>query len=251
MDTYEELVTAATKAPFAGWDFRWLDGRLVGDPLPWDYPALARTLAAPGPILDVDTGGGEILAGIDPPSGSVATEAWEPNVAVAAARLTPLGARVVRTGPGASLPFAARTFAAVLNRHAHLDAAETARVLASGGRFLTQQVGSREGLEINAALGVPPVTNPTSWTLDTAVDALRAAGLRVIEAQESLVRQRVLDIGALVYHLRAVTWQVPGFTTSRFDTRLRLVDGIIRRAGHFVFHAHRFLVHAECDAAAP
>ncbi|MGA8116026.1 MAG: methyltransferase [Actinocatenispora sp.] len=235
----------AAAAPFAGWDFSWLHGRLVGEELAWDYLTRARRLVAhAAPVLDIDTGGGEVLASLRPAPGSVATEAFEPNVAVARQRLTPLGVQVLATSPSAALPVADDWCQLVLNRHAQLVASEMARVLAPGGRFLTQQVGSREALEINTALGADPAIDPDSWTLETAVEQLRAEGLTVLAAQEQMIPHHVHDIGALVYHLRAVSWQVPNFSVADFDDQLRAVDRVIRRDGRFTYHAHRFLIEA-------
>jgi hypothetical protein len=35
--TFDELITEAVAAPFAGWDFSWLNGRKTEYTLPWDY----------------------------------------------------------------------------------------------------------------------------------------------------------------------------------------------------------------------
>ena len=49
--------------------------------------------------LDIETGGGEVLATVArPPALLVATEGWRPNVEVARARLRPLGVQVVAAG---------------------------------------------------------------------------------------------------------------------------------------------------------
>ena len=44
-------------APFEGWDFSYLDGRMIQAEPPWDYLALARAaLAHAHDVLDVATG---------------------------------------------------------------------------------------------------------------------------------------------------------------------------------------------------
>jgi hypothetical protein len=46
-------------------------------------------------LLDLDTGGGELLAASAPlPRRTIATEGWAPNVPVARDRLSPLGVEV-------------------------------------------------------------------------------------------------------------------------------------------------------------
>ncbi|CAM3261815.1 hypothetical protein OCAE111667_00205 [Occultella aeris] len=49
------------------------------------------------------------------------------------------------------LPLPDATFAVVLDRHEAYDPAEVSRVLAPGGGFLTQQVGSADGTRLNVA----------------------------------------------------------------------------------------------------
>ncbi len=77
----------------------------------------------------------------------MATEAWEPNVDVAGARLRPLGVTVVSVEAAPDnvdqtpderrgrLPFPSESFDLVVNRHESFVAGEVARVLRPGGRF--------------------------------------------------------------------------------------------------------------------
>ena len=52
------------------------------------------------------------------------------------------------------------------------------------------------------------------------------------------------DVGALVYQLRAVPWQIRDFTLRRYERALRRIDAVIRTQGHYTTTAHRFLVQA-------
>ncbi|MFF2375261.1 hypothetical protein ACFVUW_12875 [Streptomyces xiamenensis] len=64
---YEELVAAAMAAPVGGWDFGALAGRVRGSDPSWSYPRAARArLAGAERLLDIDTGGGELLAALGP-----------------------------------------------------------------------------------------------------------------------------------------------------------------------------------------
>jgi hypothetical protein len=246
METYEQLVADALAAPFEGWDFSWLRDRTTHEDLSWFYSDLARAaIARATRLLDVDTGGDEQLTGLRPlPAYTVALEGWEPNVAVARRRLEPLGVEVRQTAEEGSLPVADGEFDLVLNRHGGLDAAETWRALSPGGVFLTQQVGSRNGAEINAALGAPPSIDPDAETCDRAVDALRAQGFWVDEAREEMPAYVFGDIGAVVYQLRAVPWTIPDFDVAAYDEPLRRLDAHIRRTGGFITHDHRYLIRA-------
>ena len=95
--TFNTLVAEALAQDFSGWDFSWADGRWQEEDPPWDYTAIVRqALPAAGTLLDLDTGGGEILASLVPlPDETIAIESYTPNIAVAKARLEPLGVQVV------------------------------------------------------------------------------------------------------------------------------------------------------------
>lgn len=241
---FEELVAEAVNVPLKGWDFSWLQGRAVGSDPSWSYPAIAGELVRDSTsLLDIDTGGGELLASLAPlPARATAVEGWVPNLSVARERLAPLGVDV-RFAPDTGLPVEGRSVDLVLNRHGRFNAEEIARVLQPGGALLTQQVGSDDCAELNEALHAPPAYRAT-WNVDTAVDALAAAGLAVIDVRQEWPSFTFYDIGALVYQLRAVPWQVRDFTVDRYNDALRRIDDRIRTHGAFRVHAHRFLVHA-------
>src|SRR5688572_8214886 len=141
-DRLRELRPYAEQAQrLEGWVFAHLP-RPLGDPPPWDYEARARALAAQaGTLLDLGTGGGEVLSRVlaGYTGRAVATEEWVRNAPIAARRLQAAGARVVRAD-SYHLPFDAAGFELVLNRHEALRPAEVARVLAPGGTVLTQQI---------------------------------------------------------------------------------------------------------------
>ena len=237
------LIAAAWDAPRSGWDFSRLEGRVHGAEPPWDYRARAiRLAAAARRLLDVDTGGGEVLAGLARlPAGTHAVESWPPDIAVARERLTPLGVTVHDSLEACT----AGAFDLVLNRHGRLEAGVLAALMAPGGVLLTQQVGSRNHLELNEALGAPPPGPADAWTLDAAVAQLEAAGLRIVDAHEAMLPFRFLDIGAVVYQLRAIPWQVDDFDPDAYADRLRLLDERILAEGGFTARDHRFLIEAE------
>ena len=97
--TFEELVAEAGEAPVDGWDFSWLAGRATEERPSWGYQRLmSQRLAASPAVLDIDTGGGEILAGADRfPATMAATESWPPNLTAATKLLHPRGVVVVAT----------------------------------------------------------------------------------------------------------------------------------------------------------
>lgn len=239
----DRLTSEAAAVPLTGWDFSLLADRVVSDPLPWDYVALAgATTSRAERVLDIDTGGGEVLAALGVPAGSVALEPYPPNLPIARRRLLPYGIEV-RARTGRRLPCEDSEFDVVLNRHGELDPTEIARVLRPGGALWTQQVGADNDAELNAAFGAaPPIGGLT--TAAEGAELLRAAGLDVLRAEEAWPRTRFLDVGAVVLQLRAVSWQIRDFDVVRHRPQLLEIDRIIRSDGSFTVTDHRLLLHA-------
>ena len=142
--TFEDLVAEANSAPVEGWDFSWLDGRATEERPSWGYQRLmSQRLASASAACDIDTGGGEVLAGAEkfPPT-MVATESWPPNAALATKRLHPRGVVVVVTRNELPMPFADEAFDLVTSRHpVSMRWTEVARVLQPGGTYFAQQIG--------------------------------------------------------------------------------------------------------------
>ncbi len=203
--------------PFEGWDFAYLDGRMIEDETPWDYMARAAALMdGSASAIDLDTGGGERLLGLRThwPSRLLATEEYPPNLALARQRLEPLGVQVipVHLTDDDPMPFADGAFDLILNRHAAFNPAEVARCLAPGGTFLTQQVHGLAEWDLVAAFDATqeyPDATPEKY-----VPQLQAAGLTIVDLQEWQGGLRFTDVGAIVYYLKATPWTVPGFSVA-------------------------------------
>jgi len=131
--------------PFIGWDFSYLEGRMVEDEPPWSYASRAVELMhRSASVIDLGTGGGERFLELrnNWPPKVAAVENYPPNFKLATTRLAPLGVQVMDaplTDTGL-LPLSANEFDLVLNRHAAFNPDEVARILAPGGAFLTQQI---------------------------------------------------------------------------------------------------------------
>jgi SAM-dependent methyltransferase len=249
--TFEELVAEASAVPVDGWDFSWLDGRATEARPSWGYQKLmARRLAEPGlrSALDLQTGGGEVLAGAGRfPPAMAATEAWPPNLARAGELLTPRGVVVVGAPEAGPLPFPDGAFDLVTSRHPVLIPwQEIARVLRPGGRYLAQHVGPESAFElIEFFLGPLDGEHRRARHPEAEAEQARAAGLEVTGLRRERTRIEVFDIGAVVYLLRKLVWWVPDFTVERYEERLRALDAGIRREGVFTAHSSRTLFEAE------
>jgi SAM-dependent methyltransferase len=243
-DEFDALVAEAEAAPIAGWDFSWLDGRATEERPPWGYSRMvAARLVGVDALLDVQTGGGEMLASVGAlPALTVATEPWLPNVPVAAARLGALGARVVAAG--LDLPFREETFDLVICRHPTATPwPGIARVLRPGGTLLSQQISGGNVTELAEALLGP---RPDAFTRGSAREraGAEACGLEVVDVREASLRCVFDDIAAVVYFLRLVVWIVPNFSVDRYRAELRALHNRMRAEGPFVATSRRFLIEA-------
>jgi SAM-dependent methyltransferase len=245
--SFDELVAEAAAARIDGWDFSWLDGRASERRPSWGYQRLmSQRLATASAGLDIDTGGGEVLAGATnfPPT-MVATESWPPNADLATALLHPRGVVVVATRDEPTLPFADQAFDLVTSRHATVVRwSEIARVLRPGGSYLAQQIGPATMKELFEYFLGP---QPAKWAElepDVQTAQAQAAGLEVIQMRMERLRSEFFDIGAVIYFLRKVIWTVPDFTVELYRERLRAMHEQIEADGVFVAHATRLLVEA-------
>lgn len=245
---FDALVEEADTVSVEGWDFSWLDGRATEQRPSWGYArAMAGRLAEARAALDIQTGGGEVLASAPVLAPlTVATESWPPNAARATALLHPRGAAVVADPDEPPLPFADGAFDLVVSRHPVTTWwEEIARVLAPGGTYFSQQVGRESVFElVEYFLGPRSAEERGARDPRRAADDAEAAGLEVTDLRAERLRIEFLDIGAVVYFLRKVIWMVPGFTVGAYLPQLRALHRKIEQEGPFVAHSARFLIEA-------
>jgi SAM-dependent methyltransferase len=265
---FERLVSEALGAPFGGWDLSWLAERCTtttddGPPLIEFYDRRAgKLLREAASVLDLGTGGGEHLARLGPlPPVAVATEAFAPNVSVAAERLAPSGVRIVQADPNTHrgdgpqpgnrwperrLPLADNRFDLVLASWSAFSPVEVARVLRPGGRLLTIQNGVEwRGETLADALGG---TRP-DWTIPghgwNVGETLRASGLRILRWREQPTSTTYDDIGAVVYMLLHVPWLIVDFDVSRFRDQLYALHQRIQHDGALTTCGYAYVIEAE------
>jgi SAM-dependent methyltransferase len=250
MSGFEDLVAEAAAVSVEGWDFSWFEGRATEERPPWGYARLVgERMARAHAALDIETGGGEVLATVArPPTLLVATEGWWPNIAVARAGLRPLGAHVVAVTDAPTLPFAAAAFDLVVSRHPVVVLwAEIARVLRPGGTYLSQQIGPGTNRELTDFMMGPRPVNQSRSAARVRAEA-ESAGLDIVQLRDCALRVTFSDVGAVVYFLRKVHWTVPDFTPEAYDAPLRRMHERIEREGPFVSTARRLLVEARRPA---
>ena len=249
--TFEEYLEEAVKAPFSGWNFEYITGtgRMRGAPLKWNYyNVVLPWLLEAKTLLDMGTGGGEILSRFEPlPSVTYATEQYKPNVVIARERLEPIGVKVFEIEEekeppfNTNLPFADKFFDLIINRHEAYYPQELMRILKPGGMFITQQVGSINVLSLRQFLTGKDETT-ANWNLESAVEELESAGFRIIEQQEDIQFYRFYDIGAVAYFMKAIPWIIEGFTVDKYRDRLRELHLQICRSGFYDSPLHQFII---------
>jgi SAM-dependent methyltransferase len=245
-ESFEELIAIGEAADVTGWDFSWLAGRATEERPPWGYAAqLAERLAQAHASLDIQTGGGEVLAEARLfPSTAVATESWPPNVLAATRLLHPRGVVVVADTDQPPLPFANAAFDLVSSRHpVTVWWDEIARVLRPRGTYFAQHIGPRSAVELTEFFHGPQPGTSRREPDDEAA-AAQAAGLEIIDLQTARTRIAIHDVAAVIYLLRKVIWWVPGFTVETHRDRLQELHDIIQRDGPFITHSTRHLIEA-------
>lgn len=245
--TFDDLVGEAASADISGWSFAWLEGRATEERPPWGYSRLlVERLAAARAALDIDTGGGEVIAkaGVFP-SLMCVTESWPPNLQRARHLLGSRGVEVRERKEGQPLPFQDCSFDLVTSRHPIApDWSEIHRVLEPGGHYFAQHVGPASALELIEYFLGPLPADRSARDPAREVAAAEKAGLTVTDLRTGRCRMEFFDVGAVVWILRKCVWWVPDFSVDRYRDRLAALDDMIRASGCFVAHSTRHLIEA-------
>jgi len=242
-EVYQFWVNSVKK--IRGWDFSSIGDRMSTEPLDWSYTSeILFPLSLVNSVLDIDTGGGEFLSDLPLPDYTTALESWQPNVDIAKNRLEPLGVDVIYH-PDATekLPFADDSFQLIICRHGRYNPSEVYRVLEDDGYFITQQVGYQDQQELNQLL-LYETDDIQIWDEQTAVEELRDVGFEILRSKQTKAETRFYDIGALIFYLNAVSWQIPDFSPDRYERQLRTIHDIINQKGWISSFAHRFFISA-------
>ena len=235
------------KAPFQGWDFSYLKGRIKSEEPNWDYKSIAKKLIIKsGSVLDMATGGGEIFSeilSVSRPKKTIAIEGYKPNVSVAKKNLKKYNVKVVYADENKKLPFKDEEFDLVLNRHGGFNINELKRILSTGGVFCTQQVDSRDLKDLKRKFRAKP-----KWefnTLPIVMKQLKRCGFKIIKANKWKGKTIFKDVGALVYFLVAIPWIVDGFSVNKHQAILEKFQKRIENKGRIEFTIRRFFILAK------
>ncbi|MFW6120036.1 MAG: class I SAM-dependent methyltransferase, partial [Petrotogales bacterium] len=246
---FEKLYNEGMNARFKGWDFSYLDNRMITvDEIPWNYRDIVKKyLTKATSLLDMGTGGGEFLASLpNLPKNTYATEAYSPNIPVARRRLEPLGIEVKEFEDDRNLPFEDDVFDLVINRHDSYHPKELMRIMKENGIFITQQVGELDNVELNHFFD-DHSRDDNNWCLNSAVSDLEKAGFEILSKKEAFLKTLFTDIAAVVYYLKVIQWQIPGIEldSPAVIDKLKRLHEIIIKKGSFETKQHRFIIIAK------
>ena len=119
------------------------------------------------------------------------------------------------------------------------------RVLALGGKFITQQVRDQKYNDFHQHLGLPPrIPSSRPWALDLAKTQLEAANLEVRRSGMGDEVMSFKDIGAFAWYLKNVPWIVDGFSLLRHRMRLKELHSRIQEKGSLRVRQSRFYLEA-------
>jgi ubiquinone/menaquinone biosynthesis C-methylase UbiE len=258
-DEFYTYLVSEYNHPFSGWDMSYLKDRRVELQTAhhWDYTtAVLAAVRNAATLLDMGTGGGERLASLitaqSRPPRTYATEGYTPNVEVARRRLEPLGVTVIAIDDDHRLPFENEQFDLIINRHASYAPREVRRIIKPGHRFITQQVGDQTNRRLHELFAYAPkdtfypgVEQRPKWNLDVAVRELKEAGWEIIEQREEFFPSRYYDVGAIVYYLKAIPWEIPDFSVEKYFDKLIAANQLIERDGFIEVLFHQCFIVAQ------
>ncbi|MGG7510271.1 class I SAM-dependent methyltransferase [Plantibacter sp. YIM 135249] len=261
----------ATVSPRTGWDFSRMATRRAT--VPWEYEAVVAARIGPGcRVLDVGTGGGErflslaprfvsdIVSGVGVSRGvsglGIDIDPEMVAIATATGREVP---QVSFRQSSEQLETVTEHFDVILNRHAPFSLSAVRDHLAPDGRFITQQVGERNMLNIKGVLGGGRAgeRGDAGEGDDAGIRPLPSApisrsqfegsGLRLVDFQEYDVEYVVEDAQSLVFWLQALDLlhaDVDGSEAlADVDAFNAILDGNVID-GVFVTNEHRYLAEA-------
>lgn len=232
-----------------GWDFSYMENRWCLEELPWSYENLVhKYLKESMSLLDMGTGGGERLLTFGHPyERTSVTEGWLPNYELLQKVLKPLGIKIVYVDETDRLDFPEASFDIVLNNHESYDPKEVSRVLKSGGLFITQQVGEKNGYVLAEKMNMVENRDHAKWSLKIAGEELERENFSLLLGREFFPYQKFYDMEGLIYYMKRIPWEYPGFSVSAHFEALLKLQNELSINGEIKNLQHRFILIAKLE----
>jgi SAM-dependent methyltransferase len=235
------------KFSLRGWDFSGIDGKWNEPDPPWNYKLIIKSyLKDTDILLDMGTGGGEVLLTIGHPyEKTYATEAYPPNYELCLNTLSPLGITMAQTFADDKLPFEKETFNFIINRHESFDLPEVHRVLKHGGFFFTQQVSNQNFYQLMALMNDNKEAEYYHrHEIENYIETMKQLGFQVIIKDEVTYPIYFYDISAVIFIAKACVWNFPDFSVdTHYDKLIKIKQEIISN-GYYQTTGGRFLLAA-------
>jgi SAM-dependent methyltransferase len=145
----------------------------------------------------------------------------------------------------ANLPFEDHYFDLIINRHSAYTPRELARILKTGGLYITQQVGTLTGSNLKFLLSGGRERRLNDWNLKSASTELQNLGFKIEFSMENLGYIRFYDIGAVTYYLMSVPWMLPGFNVEDYRQPLQYLHQQITQRGFYDMLFESFIIRAQ------
>lgn len=239
----EWLKSQKRQEDFKGWNFSSIMEDFWQEELSWSYSdCVKKYLKQEMNLLDMGTGGGELLATFQHPNDKTSvTEGWLPNFELLKKTLAPKGIQVKFVEEDDLLNYPDDTFDIVLNSHESFSIKEVRRVLKSGGLFISQQVGDTNGINLASRLIPNYKKADFNLHLSSVVRELRTEQFDVIEQFEEYPIQKFFSMDALIYYVRTISWEFPGFEVTTHMKELLDLYEELERTGFIYNQEHRFM----------
>lgn len=230
---------------FKGWDFSYINNRISEDTLPWNYKEIVENnIKNYIIVLDMGTGGGEFLLSLNRKKARFyATESYKPNLILCTNILKPYDIEVREVTDDNNLPFEDNYFDLIINKHESFSLSEVTRILKPGGKFITQQVGGKNNIEMSKFLlgEVPNIINH-DLGLNEILNECKKCDLEVLSSGEFFPKTYFYDIGALVYYAKIIPWEFPEFTVDKTFDKLLKLNKEIEVKGSIYSTEHRYFI---------
>lgn len=229
---------------FEGWNFSSIQEDFWQEETSWDYIKIVKKHLKPNMcLLDMGTGGGELLTHFSHPFHQTSvTEGWDRNYQLLLATLGKKGVEVKFVKEDDRLDFLDNRFDIVLNCHESFSLDEVKRVLKPNGLFITQQVGDLNGINLASRLIPNFEKKDFNFHLSSVVRELKKRDFGILDQYESYPSQKFFSMEALIYYVRTIEWEFPGFSVLTHQKELLELEEELKRVGFIYNQEHRFLV---------
>lgn len=228
---------------FTGWNFSYLENKYFCEEPNWDYRDIVLSyLKKEMQLLDMGTGGGELLATFSHPyENTSVTEGYLKNYRLLQKTLQTKGVDVQFVNEQDELNFSDDSFDIVINSHESFSISEVQRVLKPKGIFISQQVGDFNGVNLASRVIRKYKKDVFDFHLALIIEELEKNNFEILFQNEIYLKQEFYDMDGLIYYLRTIPWEFPDFSVENNFKELLSLHEELERNGNIFNLQHRFI----------